>query len=164
MKIVIEGKAHLFGNKIDTDQIYPGKYVELTDKKEIASHCMEGIRSGFINELIGDDIIVAGKNFGCGSSREHAVITIKEAGIKAIVAESFARIFFRNAINLGLPVITCKNILGKLKEGDDLQINLAAGKIYNKKTKEYYIGEGFPQHIMTILKHGGIKNYFIKGK
>lgn len=161
---IIKGQVHLFGNNIDTDQIYPGKYVELTAKEDIAKHCMEGARENFINQLKGGDIIVAGKNFGCGSSREHAAITLKEAGIQAVVAESFARIFFRNAINLGLPVITHSNILERVKEGNYLQINLITGEIYNKETQEHIVGKGFPEHILRILQNGGVKNFYKNSK
>jgi 3-isopropylmalate/(R)-2-methylmalate dehydratase small subunit len=146
MQLKISGKAHIFSNNIDTDQIYPGRYLELTAKSEIASHCMEGVRPGF----------------GCGSSREHAAITLKEAGVGAVVAESFARIFFRNAINLGLPLITCRGISNRVKEGDVLEINLSTGEIKNKTTGESFQGEGLSDFILRILENGGIKPLFKK--
>ena len=162
MQLKISGKAHIFSNNIDTDQIYPGRYLELTAKSEIASHCMEGLRPGFATEIQKDDIIVAGRNFGCGSSREHAAITLKEAGVGAVVAESFARIFFRNAINLGLPLITCRGISNRVKEGDVLEINLSTGEIKNKTTGESFQGEGLSDFILRILENGGIKPLFKK--
>lgn len=160
MQFKISGRAFIFGDNIDTDQIYPGRYLELTSKSDIASHCMEGARPGFAKEVKRGDIIVAGKNFGCGSSREHAAITLKEAGISAVVAESFARIFFRNAINLGLPLITCKQIRGKVKEGDMLEIDLSTGQITNQATGEIYQGEGLSEFVLRILENGGIKPLF----
>ncbi len=162
MQLKISGKAHIFSNNIDTDQIYPGRYLELTAKSEIASHCMEGVRPGFAREIQKGDIIVAGRNFGCGSSREHAAITLKEAGVGAVVAESFARIFFRNAINLGLPLITCRGISNRVKEGDVLEINLSTGEIKNKTTGESFQGEGLSDFILRILENGGIKPLFKK--
>lgn len=159
MSLKISGKVHVFGNNIDTDQIYPGRYLELTDKTDIASHCMEGARPGFADEVEEGDIIVAGKNFGCGSSREHAAITLKAAGIRAVVAESFARIFFRNAINLGLTVMSCKGISQSVNEGELLEIDLATGKIKNQSTSEVYEGEGLSSFILNILESGGIKPF-----
>ncbi|MGB9813909.1 MAG: 3-isopropylmalate dehydratase small subunit [Thermovenabulum sp.] len=160
MQLKISGRIFIFGDNIDTDQIYPGRYLELTAKADIASHCMEGARPGFAKEVKKGDIIVAGKNFGCGSSREHAAITLKEAGISAVVAESFARIFFRNAINLGLPVITCKQIRDRVKEGEILEIDLATGEIINRTTGEIYQGEGLSEFVLRIIENGGIKPLF----
>lgn len=164
MQLKVSGRAHIFGDNIDTDQIYPGRYLELTDKTKIASHCMEGVRPGFHREIEKGDIIVAGRNFGCGSSREHAAITIKEAGIAAVVAESFARIFFRNAINLGLPLITCKGISKNVKGGNVLEIQLSSGKITNLDTGEVFEGEGLPDFVLKILESGGIKSLYKQNK
>jgi 3-isopropylmalate/(R)-2-methylmalate dehydratase small subunit len=160
MRQIISGRAFLFGDNIDTDQIYPGRYLELTAKADIASHCMEGVRPGFSKEIQKGDIVVAGKNFGCGSSREHAAITLKESGVSAVVAESFARIFFRNAINLGLTVITCPGITGRLKEGDILEIDVSTGVIVNKTSGDTYQGEGLSEFVLRILENGGIKPLF----
>lgn len=160
MQQKISGRAFIFDDNIDTDQIYPGRYIELVNKTDIASHCMEGARPGFASELNKGGIVVAGRNFGCGSSREHAAITLKEAGVSAIVAESFARIFFRNAINLGLPVITCLNILNEVKEGDLLEIDLLTGEINNMTTKKKLQGQGLSEFVMNILESGGIKYLF----
>ncbi|NLZ53786.1 MAG: 3-isopropylmalate dehydratase small subunit [Thermoanaerobacteraceae bacterium] len=156
----ISGKVFIFGDNIDTDQIYPGRYLELTAKADIASHCMEGARPGFANEIEKGDIIVAGKNFGCGSSREHAAITLKEAGVSAVVAESFARIFFRNAINLGIPVISCKDIRNGIREGELLEIDLSTGQIKNQNTGDVFQGEGLSDFLLGILESGGIKPLF----
>lgn len=160
MDKIIKGKVHVFGDNIDTDQIYPGRYLELTAKNDIASHCMEGVRPDFANQVCPGDILIAGKNFGCGSSREHAAITLIEAGISAVLAESFARIFYRNAINLGLPVMVCKHISQQAKENDILSIDIIKGEIVNLTKNEVYIGEGLPEFILDILKAGGIKPLF----
>lgn len=160
MEQVVTGNAHIFGINIDTDQIYPGRYLEITNKKDIASHCMEGVRPGFAEQVSQNDIIVAGRNFGCGSSREHAAITLKESGIGAVIADSFARIFYRNAINLGLPVIVCKGISEKVSENDKLIVNLVTGEIKNLTKNEMYQAEGLPTYIMDILAAGGIKPLF----
>lgn len=160
MEYILSGNAHIFGINIDTDQIYPGRYLEITSKKEIASHCMEGVRPGFIDQVVAGDIVVAGTNFGCGSSREHGAITLQEAGIGAVVAESFARIFYRNAINLGLPVIVCRGISEKVAENDKLMVNVMTGEIKNLTKNEVYQGEGLSEFIAEILKAGGIKPLF----
>lgn len=160
MDYIVNGSAHVFGINIDTDQIYPGRYLELTSKKDIASHCMEGVRPGFIEQMNPGDIIVAGRNFGCGSSREHGAITLKEAGVGAVVAESFARIFYRNAINLGLPVIVCKGLSEKVSENDKLSVNVLTGEVKNLTRGEVYQAEGLSDSIVDILKAGGIKPLF----
>lgn len=158
---VIKGKAHLFGKNIDTDQIYPGQYLELIEKKEIASHCLEGARKTFAAEVKVNDVVVAGTNFGCGSSREHAAIALKQAGVGLVVAESFARIFYRNAINMGLPVLICKGVLDKIYQSDLLEIDLAKGQVKNLSQNEIYKCEELPDYVMEILKAGGIKAKFI---
>lgn len=162
MDKIIKGKAHVFGDNIDTDQIYPGRYLELTAKTDIASHCMEGVRADFVNQISQGDILIAGRNFGCGSSREHAAITLIEAGISAVLAESFARIFYRNAINLGLPVMVCKNISQQVNENDILSVDIVKGEVVNLTKNETYIGEGLPEFILDILMAGGIKPLFKK--
>lgn len=160
MEQKISGKAYIFKDNIDTDQIYPGRYVELTAKTDIASHCMEGVRPGFASMLSKGSILIAGRNFGCGSSREHAAITLKEAGAGLVIAESFARIFFRNAINLGLPLLTCKNISGEIQEEDILEVDLITGEIVNKASGKIYLGEGLSEFVLSIIKNGGIKPLF----
>jgi 3-isopropylmalate/(R)-2-methylmalate dehydratase small subunit len=159
---IIEGKAYLVGDNIDTDQVYPGRYLELTDKKAIGKHCLEGISAEFAEKHARGSVIVAGRNFGCGSSREHAVITLKEAGVLLVIASSFARIFFRNAINLGFPVLTCKESAELAAEGDMLSINLLSGEIFNKNRGTKSQGELLPAFILDILKAGGIKSRYKK--
>jgi 3-isopropylmalate/(R)-2-methylmalate dehydratase small subunit len=154
----ISGKAWVFGNNIDTDQIYPGIYVELTEGEDIKKHAMGGsAEPRFAQEFRPGEIIVAGTNFGCGSSREHAAITLKEIGIGAVLAESFGRIFFRNAINLGLPVITCKGIHSAVSKGDFLKVDLQNGKILNETTGKELEAEPLGEYVLNILQSGGIK-------
>jgi len=158
----ISGQAFIFANNIDTDQIYPGRYLELVDPQEIAKHCLEGANPDFIHQLRVGDIVVAGKNFGCGSSREHAVITLVHAGVGAVVAESFGRIFYRNAINLGLPVLVCPGIAAQVREGDMLEINLKEGTVLKQRDGEIIQGEKLSDYVIEILQSGGIKPLFKK--
>lgn len=157
----IKGSAHLFGKNIDTDQIYPGRYLEITDPKEIASHCLEGARLTFASSVKTNDFVIAGTNFGCGSSREHAAIALKQSGVGAVIAESFARIFYRNAINMGLPVLMCKDISLKVSQNDQLEIDLESGEIKNITKGETYKSEPLPGFIMDILAAGGIKPMYL---
>lgn len=157
MEKAIRGKAHIFGANIDTDQIYPGRYIELTKPEEIAVHAMEGADPTFVRAIVPGDIIVAGRNFGCGSSREHAVITLKYARVGALLAESFARIFFRNAINLGMPLMVIPGITSKVSTGDELEINLIQGVVRNLTKGEEYHGEKLTDRVFEILSLGGIK-------
>ena len=158
---IINGKAIVVGANIDTDQIYPGRYLELVKPEEIAKHAMEGVDANFFNRFSKGDIIVADKNFGCGSSREHAVITLKTAGVSAVIAPSFARIFYRNAINLGLPLITCKEILEYTNEGDKLEVDLKTGIIKNLTNNREVKGDELPEFVLDMISHGGIKQYYI---
>lgn len=162
---MIKGKVWKFGDNIDTDQIYPGKYLPLTDKKEMARHAMEGVPDAekFIKNVKSGDIMVVGKNFGCGSSREHAVVTIKGVGIVCVIAESFASIFYRNAINLGLPVIECKDIK-LIKEGDDIIVDPAKGEIVNPDKNENYKGLPLSGLELDIIEANGLINYLKKQK
>ncbi|MFW5928299.1 MAG: 3-isopropylmalate dehydratase small subunit [Thermoplasmatota archaeon] len=157
MEKEISGKAYTFGDNIDTDQIYPGRYLELTEKEEIAEHAMEGVDDSFTDRFEAGGILVAGSNFGCGSSREHAAITLKELGVELLLAESFARIFYRNCINLGLPLLICPKISEKVEEGNELEVNLENGKIKNLTKDEVYQGEELTDYALNILKAGGIK-------
>ena len=164
-KSIITGKVFKVGDDIDTDQIYPGRYLYLTSPEEIASHAMEDIIPDFSEKIAGEDwIIVAGKNFGCGSSREHAPRAILCAGIKAVVAESFGRIFYRNAINIGLPVLKCPDIIKKIHQSDLIKINLQDGLItlYNPERKISI--EKYPPQLLSILKSGGLIPYLKKYK
>jgi len=164
-KPIIEGKIFKVGNDIDTDQIYPGRYLYLTLPDEIAAHAMENIIPDFSKQVAGEDwILVAGKNFGCGSSREHAPRAILCAGIKAIVAESFGRIFYRNAINVGLPVLKYPDIIKKVYQSDLIKINLQDGLItlYNPERKIPI--EKYPPQLLSILKSGGLISYLKRYK
>lgn len=157
MSDMIKGSVIKFGDNIDTDQIYPGRFLELTDHKEIGLHAMEGIIP--YKPLKENTILVAGKNFGCGSSREHAVITLMNAGVKAVIAESFARIFFRNAINLGLPAIICPNIPQLVQEGSIVEIDLAEGLLYDVDSGNKIKIQKIPPYVAGILNKGGLITY-----
>jgi 3-isopropylmalate/(R)-2-methylmalate dehydratase small subunit len=157
MEKVIRGKAFIFGENIDTDQIYPGRYLELTDPQEVGQHVMEGVDPGFAKEFRPGDIIVASTNFGCGSSREHAAVALKAVGIGAILADSFGRIFYRNAINLGIPLLLCSHIRDRAKKGDMLKIDLATGLVINETTGATAQAQPLSDYVMMILESGGIK-------
>ncbi|MDD4726655.1 MAG: 3-isopropylmalate dehydratase small subunit [Tissierellia bacterium] len=161
MKLVT-GKAYVYGNNIDTDQIYPGRYLDLVDPMEIGKHCMEGADASLVKKLSPGDIIVAGRNFGCGSSREHAAISLINAKVSAVVAESFGRIFYRNAINLGLSVLVCSDITKKINNGDILEVNFLEGYVKNKNSGEVIQGEKISDYIRDIIDSGGIKPLFKK--
>lgn len=136
MDTLITGRAVVLGNNIDTDQIYPGRFLELVDPVEIGSHCLDGVDPGIAPTFVKGDIIVAGSNFGCGSSREHAPIALINMGASVVLADSFARIFFRNAINLGLPLVICKGMAAKVEKGQALGVDIASGVVTNKDTGE----------------------------
>ena len=153
------GKVFKFGDNVDTDVIIPARYLNDPDPSELAKHCMEDIDPEFVNKVSVGDIIVATKNFGCGSSREHAPISIKAAGASCVIAETFARIFYRNAINIGLPIIECKEASEKIEEGDDVEIDFDSGMIYNKTKNESYKGQAFPEFMQKIIKAEGLINY-----
>ena len=158
MKTVAEGVAYVFGNNIDTDQIYPGKYVEFTEMEDIRQYAMSGSKEPDLAKVFQPgDIIVAGTNFGCGSSREHAAMTLKGIAVGAILAESFGRIFYRNAINLGIPAITCKGIRSLVHRGDKVRIDFTTGEIVNETTGEKAKAEPMNEYMMSILQNGGIK-------
>ena len=151
-----KGRAHKFGNNVNTDEIIPARYLSTTDAKELAGHCMENIDADFAGRVKKGDIIVAGKNFGCGSSREHAPLSIKSCGAACVIASSFARIFYRNAINIGLPILESKEAASKIKEGDLVEINLAKGEIKNLSHKEIYRAQAFPEFMQELIKAGGL--------
>jgi 3-isopropylmalate/(R)-2-methylmalate dehydratase small subunit len=155
----IRGKAFVYGANIDTDQIYPGRFLDLTDERDIVLHAMEGLDSNFIKNFTHGDIIVASTNFGCGSSREHAAIALKASGVGAIVAKSFARIFYRNAINLGIPLIVCPKFA--IKHGDFISIDLDSSILDNTVEKTKYVFEPLSSYAMKILEAGGIKELLI---
>lgn len=152
------GTVHKYGNNVDTDVIIPARYLNSSDHKELASHCMEDIDKDFITKVKPGDIIVAGTNFGCGSSREHAPIAIKTSGISCVIAESFARIFYRNAINTALPILECVEASKRIEAGNEVQIDFDSGKIYNITKDETYYAKPFPDFIKNIISAGGLLN------
>lgn len=151
------GRVFKYGNNIDTDVIMPGKYLVVREAVELAKYCMRGCDETFASTVKGGDVIVAGDNFGCGSSREHAPISIKASGIVCVIANSFARIFFRNAINIGLLVIECKEAVEKIKDHDQVEVDFISGVIKNISRQEVYFFSPYPKEIMRILQAGGIK-------
>lgn len=157
------GKVFKYGDNVDTDVIIPSRYLNTSDPKELASHCMEDIDLNFANNVKPGDIIVANKNFGCGSSREHAPIAIKESGISCVIASTFARIFYRNAINIGLPILECDEAVKSIEAGDELEVNFDTGVIKNLTKDEEYQGEAFPEFMQNIINNNGLIGY-IKNK
>jgi len=153
----IRGRAFVFGPNIDTDQIYPGRYLELTDPADVGKHAMEGAFPSFVKEFMPGDIIVAATNFGCGSSREHAAVTLKAVEAGAILAESFGRIFYRNAVNLGIPVLVCPGIRKIVNKGDILQVDLETGRLVNETAGTSAQAQPLSEYVMKILESGGIK-------
>ncbi len=153
------GKVHKFGDHIDTDVIIPARYLVTTDEKELAKHCMEPIDPTFVTRVSQGDIIVAGENFGCGSSREHAPLAIKATGISCIIAKSFARIFYRNAINIGLPILECPSAAEEAEEGDLIECDLKTGIIRNLTKGTQHQAEPFPEFMRQILESGGLINF-----
>ncbi len=154
--MIYKGRAHKFGSDINTDDIIAAKYLNTTDRLELASHCMEHIAKDFMKKVKPGDVMVAGKNFGCGSSREHAPIAIKAAGIACVIAESFARIFFRNSINIGLPIIESKEAAGRIRNQNTVRIDTRAGVIKNLARKESYKIEKYPPFMQKIFASGGL--------
>lgn len=152
------GTAIKYGDNIDTDVIIPARYLNTPDPKELASHCMEDIDKTFTGRVKPGDVMVGGKNFGCGSSREHAPIAIKESGISCVIAATFARIFYRNAINIGLPILECPQASEKIAEGDDVEVDFDTGVIYNRTKDESYRSVPFPPFIQNIIAGGGLIN------
>ncbi|MBE5938568.1 MAG: 3-isopropylmalate dehydratase small subunit [Lachnospiraceae bacterium] len=150
------GKVHKYGDNVDTDVIIPARYLNTPDAKELASHCMEDIDKEFVNKVNDGDIMVGGFNFGCGSSREHAPLAIKTAGISCVIAKTFARIFYRNAINIGLPILECEAASDAIAAGDEVSIDFDTGVITNITKGETYNAEPFPEFIQDIIKAGGL--------
>ncbi|MEN1762209.1 3-isopropylmalate dehydratase small subunit [Anoxynatronum sibiricum] len=154
--MVAQGKAFVYGNNVDTDVIIPARYLNNSDPAALASHCMEDIDADFVNEVEAGDVIVAGKNFGCGSSREHAPLAIKTAGVSCVIAQTFARIFYRNAINIGLPILECEEAVNEVEKGDELMVDFAAGTITNKTRNKTYQTQPFPPFIQAIIAADGL--------
>jgi len=158
------GRVWKFGNNIDTDLIVPARYLTTSDPEELAKHAMEDADPKWVGKMKRGDFIVAGENFGCGSSREHAPVALKAAGISAVIAKSFARIFYRNAINIGLPILESKEADRDIKEGDEIEVDLAKGKIKNLTSKMIYNAQPFPEFMQKIINAGGLINYLKKTK
>ena len=152
------GKVHKYGDNVDTDVIIPARYLNSADPKELASHCMEEIDKDFVNNVKQGDIMVAEMNFGCGSSREHAPIAIKASGISCVIASTFARIFYRNAINIGLPILECDEAAKNISAGDEVEIDFDTGVITDKTTNKTYQAQPFPEFIKEIISKGGLMN------
>ena len=150
------GKAIKYGDNVDTDVIIPARYLNTIDKKELASHCMEDIDRDFTKKVNQGDIMVAGFNFGCGSSREHAPIAIKESGISLVIAKSFARIFYRNSINIGLAILECEEAAEAIEEGNEVEVDLDRGIIFDKTAAKTYETKPFPEFIQNIITAGGL--------
>ena len=150
------GTAHKYGDNVDTDVIIPARYLNISDPATLALHCMEDIDPAFAQNVKPGDIIVAAKNFGCGSSREHAPLAIKAAGVSVVIAESFARIFYRNAINIGLPIIESSAAAAAINNGDMVAVDFSSGIITNQNTGEQYRGQPFPPFIQKIIAAGGL--------
>ena len=153
------GKVFRFGDNVDTDVIIPARYLNSSDPEELATHCMEDIDKEFVKNVNKGDLIVANKNFGCGSSREHAPIAIKAAGVSCVIAETFARIFYRNAINIGLPIIECKDAAEQIAAGDDVEVNFDTGEIRDLTTGKTFQGQAFPPFMQKIIDCEGLVNY-----
>ncbi len=156
--MIVDANALKYGDDINTDLIIPGKYLVITDEKRLGQHAMDGIDPDFYNKSRTGSILVIGENFGSGSSREQAPISLKNAGVKCIVAKSFARIFYRNAINIGLPVLECFDLWNEVIEGDALSVNLNEGTITNKRTNRTFQANPLPPFILDIIQHGGLLN------
>ena len=153
------GRVFKYGDNVDTDVIIPARYLNATKGEELAKHCMEDIDKDFVNKVQKGDIIVANKNFGCGSSREHAPLAIKCAGVSCVIAETFARIFYRNAINIGLPIIECPEAAKAIESGHEVEVDFDSGAITDKTTGESFTGQAFPPFMQKIITAGGLVNY-----
>ena len=154
--MIAHGIVHKYGDNVDTDVIIPARYLNTANHKELASHCMEDIDKEFTSKVNVGDIMVGGANFGCGSSREHAPIAIKESGISVVIAETFARIFYRNAINIGLAILECPEASAKIDAGDDVEVDFDTGIITNHTKNEQYKAQPFPPFIQEIIAKGGL--------
>ena len=153
------GKAFVFGDDVNTDVILPGKYLNVTDPQELASHCMESADPQFAREAHPGDVLVAHRNFGCGSSREHAPLSIKHLGISCVIASTFARIFYRNALNIGLPILECPEAAERISAGDEVTVDFDTGRIMNVTTGISYQAEPFPPFMQDLIAAGGLASY-----
>ena len=161
--MIVKGKVFKYGDNVDTDVIIPARYLNTSVHKELAAHCMEDIDKDFVKNVQPGDIIVANKNFGCGSSREHAPIAIKASGVSCVIAKTFARIFYRNAINIGLPILECEEAVDAIEAGNELEIDFASGIIKNLTKNETYNAQAFPEFMQKIIDNDGLIGY-IKNK
>lgn len=161
--MIVQGRVWKLGDNVDTDQLVPGRYLNLTDPKELATHCLEGLRPEFAAEVKPGDIVVAGENFGCGSSREHAPIALKALGISCLVAASFARIFFRNCINLGLPALASPEAVAASEDGDVVRIDLDSGRIENLTRDAVFQAPPLPPFLTEVIQAGGMTEY-VRGR
>ena len=158
----MKGQCWKFGDHVDTDQIIPARYLNTSDPNELAAHCMEDADAAFAGKVKAGDIIVAGENFGCGSSREHAPLCIKVAGVSCVIAKSFARIFFRNAINIGLPILECPAAVEAIGEGDEVEVDIAAGRVMHVPSGAAFETAPFPRELQEIIACGGLMKYVQK--
>jgi 3-isopropylmalate/(R)-2-methylmalate dehydratase small subunit len=161
--MIFKGKAWRFGDDVDTDVIIPARYLTSADARVLAAHCLEDLRPGFSTQVRPGDIVVAGRNFGCGSSREHAPLVLKEVGVSVVVARSFARIFYRNAFNIGLPAIESVQAADAIEDGDEVRVELAAGVIHNETKGETYESQPVPQFMLDLISRGGLMRHLAEG-
>ncbi len=157
--MLLKGQVFKYGSNVDTDVIIPARYLNVSEASELARHCMEDIDPQFVRKVKKGDIIMADNNFGCGSSREHAPLSIKTAGVSCVIARSFARIFFRNAINIGLPLLECEECVAKTNNEDILEVDLATGKIVNLSSGLVFTAKPYPQFMSELIKAGGLVEY-----
>jgi len=160
--MILKGRAWKFGTNIDTDAIIPARYLNVSDPAQLAQHCMEDENPQFVNEVKEGDIIVAETNFGCGSSREHAPIALKAKGISCVIAKSFARIFYRNAFNMGLPILECKQAVDGISDGQGVEVDLVTGEIKNNSTNQRYQAIPIPAFMQQIIDDGGLMEHIAK--
>lgn len=160
--MILKGNVRIVGDNLDTDQMYPSRYTSTSDTEEMAKHCMEDYDKEFVKKMTPGDMIVAGWNFGCGSSREHAPKSVKAVGFSCIIAKSFSRIFYRNSINIGLPVLICPEAVNDCHEGDCLEVDLDHGSITNCRTGEVYTVKPFPPFLQNIIVNGGLIKWIEK--
>jgi 3-isopropylmalate dehydratase small subunit len=157
--VALKGKVFKYGSHVDTDAIIPARHLNLLEPADLARHCMEDLDAGFTGKVKNGDIMVADDNFGCGSSREHAPLAIKASGISCVIAKSFARIFFRNAINIGLPLLECREAAENIKAGDTVEVDLASGTITNLSSGKSFTSKAYPEFMMQIVQAGGLVEY-----
>ena len=160
--MIAHGLVHKYGDNVDTDVIIPARYLNTSKHEELAAHCMEDIDTAFVSKVKTGDIMVAGKNFGCGSSREHAPIAIKASGISCVIASTFARIFYRNAINIGLAILECDEAANAVENGHEVEVDFDTGVITNVTTGDTYQAQPFPPFIQNIIEQGGLLNSISK--